>query len=168
MSSNHILTWLTTLKKLPNYLPSFEDHPCPKGGSVKDRGCFQAISIIYMGSLRPDPGPVPPSLHVLTEFLGVPAATAAKEIGITKGRLSQILLSNKPISRRFRIRLHAAARQGVEGWQKVSDAHSSTSLGKPFDEPIEELLAAVVHASNEFLRLDAEELGLDDNGDAAA
>ena len=161
-SINHGLVWIGTLNNLSPWPRFLEDRAALTGGSVKGRGFIQAFSMIYMGSLPPSS--VPPSLHVLTEFLNVPAATAAKEIGITKGRLSQILSSNKPMSHRLRVRLHVAARQGVLGWQQISDSWSANPLGTSFDEPVRQMLVAVIKASNEFLRLDAEELGIDDEG----
>jgi len=97
------------------------------------------------------------ALHVLQWFFGIPDVVIARDLQITKGRLSQIR-SGKQVTKSFKIKVHHIAWEAVAGYKKMSGYPGGSGV---------KILEATVQAATALLNKEAVELGLEPRkGDA--
>ena len=103
-----------------------------------------------------------PALVVLTQFFHIPQEIVAKELGLTKGRLSQLLSSDEPLPTFRRAQLNAAARQALLAWERHCNTHHPDPKKDPFGAAAHQIIKATVNGARQIL--DKEERDLSKAG----
>ena len=133
-----------------------DDLESPPQPTVFQRASIGALSLVALM-------PKYPALEVLTTFFRIPAFAVASEIGLTKGRLSQILSAEDPMPIKHRVRLNAAARQALLAWERVQNSEAKIAVPDTYGAAGLEIVKATIEAVKTVLDAESSELAKKEN-----
>ena len=119
--------------------------------TVAKRAAFEASRMVGLEGL--------PSLDVLVHFFRIPHSTIAKDLGLTKGRLSQLMSSDSPLSLDRRFQLNDLAREAVNVWLSIAYTRPVGLRKDTIARATFEIIGATAHAAQRGLNKDLTELG---------